>query len=81
MIWDKFNYSFYFEDLKCKANFTDDGGLTCDKYLKREYCTITGKAGKGWDTDTYGYPIQSYLNKDGDSPLVCPQCGCKLGKF
>ena len=65
--------------MKCNSDFADESGTTCDKYAKNKYCTNTGEKGDGWDEKTYPYPISSYLNENGESPLVCPQCGCKLG--
>ena len=64
-------------EITCNPNFIDELGSNCQRYLDQKYCTIRGEEGDGWSLTTY--PIQSYLNKDGESPLVCPHCGCKLG--
>ena len=65
-------------EVKCNPDFKDENGEDCRKYLDQKYCTTNGEQGVGW---TPTYPIHSFLNKKGESPLACPQCGCKLGNI
>ena len=64
----------------CNINFTDETGTNCESYKLNDYCTKTGEEGQGWKRNTFG-SIEKYLNKDNESALVCPQCGCKPGNL
>ena len=65
-------------ELKCNINFTDETGTDCESYKINEYCTKTGEEGMGWKRNIFG-SLEKYLNKNNESALVCPQCGCKPG--
>ena len=43
-----------------------------------EWCTESGAQGTRWNEVEYG-PLMDYKNKHGESPLVCPACGCGKG--
>ena len=61
----------------CKANpnFTDRDGFNCKDYERNKYCTSTGGYGEGrkphetWNFEDFA--------KDGETGVVCPECGCK----
>ena len=52
--------------------------MDCESYKSNAYCTKLGEEGYGWNQNIYG-SIAKYYNKNNETPLVCPQCGCKLG--
>ena len=69
---------FIFVKLECNPKYKDKDGFACDAYSKNNWCTQTGGQGPAWDPD---YPsIDDYYNANGETPLVCPQCGCNKGK-
>ena len=69
--------SIFTTNLECNPKFRDKDGLSCDSYTKNKWCTESGDQGPAWGSD---YPsIDEYYNVDGETPLVCPQCGCNKG--
>ena len=57
----------------------DKDNQTCETYIQNNWCTKYGEQGAGWNKFT-GYPsIEKYFNEKGETPLVCPQCGCGKG--
>ena len=67
-----------FLDLKCNIDFKDENEMDCKSYKSNAYCTKQGEEGSGWNQNIFG-SIAKYYNKNNETPLVCPQCGCKLG--
>ena len=63
----------------CNPNYKDKDNQTCNSYVKNNWCTETGTQGSAWDNFPQYPPIDEYFNEDGESPLVCPQCGCGKG--
>ena len=61
---------------KCNKSFVDTHGDTCQKYLSRHWCSSTGGYGENWH-DGLG-SFENY-STNGESALVCPQCGCHSG--
>jgi len=57
----------------CNPNFVDKDGDNCRRYIRRKWCSSTGGYGTGWST-TWG-TFEDYA-KNGQTALVCPQCGC-----
>ena len=64
---------------KCNREWKGkENNNTCDYYEKEKLCKKTGNhKGEMWDDD-WG-EIADFTDKDGNSALVCPQCGCKEG--
>ena len=69
---------FFFIKPECNSRYKDKDGFACDSYSRNNWCTETGDQGPAWDTDYP--PIDEYYNANGETPLVCPQCGCNKGK-
>ena len=63
----------------CNPSYKDKDNQTCNSYIKNNWCTETGTQGSAWDNFPQYPPIDEYFNEDGESPLVCPQCGCGKG--
>ena len=65
----------------CNANFVDSSNDTCSDYADNNYCTSDGSNdgyGTEWNKDEWG-SFDDYKNDDGETALVCPECGCKGG--
>jgi len=71
----------------CNPNFVDKVGKTCDDYLNKDWCTYNGELadelynkaidggyGKHWELRWGTFDDYS---KNGETAVVCPQCGCK----
>ena len=62
---------------ECNPDFVT-GGTTCHVFaIDFELCTSSGDYGPNWDFSTDGTFDDWAVN--GETPLVCPQCGCKEG--
>ena len=77
------NYPSFLVSEMCNPDFTDDDGIrkkifACQNYTELEWCTSDEKQGKKWNEVKYGN-LANYTNKFGESPFVCPQCGCGRG--
>ena len=55
----------------------DKDGDNCRKYIRRKWCSSTGGYGSGWRS-AWG-TFEDYA-VNGQTALVCPQCGCGAGK-
>ena len=61
----------------CKPNphFVDSKGYNCKQYAEYKWCTSTGGYGEGrkphetWNFEDFA--------KDGETGVVCPECGCQ----
>ena len=67
----------------CNPDFSDDLGngkkvFNCTDYKNNKWCDESGAQGPQWNEVEYG-PLNKYENKHGESPLVCPSCGCGKG--
>ena len=65
----------------CNADFKDSGDESCSDYANNNYCTSDGSNdgyGTEWNKDEWG-SFDDYKNDDGETALVCPECGCKGG--
>ena len=75
-----FTFNLTFLTSECNPNYRDKDNVTCDTYIKRNWCTKTGGEGPKWNLEFDNYPpIEEYFNEKGETPLVCPQCGCGKG--
>ena len=75
-----FRCNLIFPFLECNPNYRDKDNVTCDTYIRRKWCTKTGGEGPAWKKNYPNYPpIEEYFNEKGETPLVCPQCGCGKG--
>merc|ERR1712168_1679810 len=57
------------------GNHNDDNPKTCQRYIEEEWCTKDGALGPRWK-DHWG-SFTDYADVNGNTALVCPQCGCK----
>ena len=64
---------------KCNSKWKDKiNNNTCEYYEKEKLCKKTGDhKGEMWDDD-WG-TFDDFKSIDGETLLVCPQCGCKEG--
>ena len=74
--------SLIFTGKNCNPDFSDDLGngkrvFNCSAYEANKWCK-DGAQGPRWNEVEYG-PLKNYKNKHGESPLVCPSCGCGKG--
>ena len=60
-----------FNSGRCKPNFYDRYGVNCEEYIEHKWCSSSGGYGTGWTWGTF----EDYSN-NGQTALVCPQCGC-----
>jgi len=65
----------------CKKDWTArnhkaDKPKTCQIYIDEQWCTNEGRYGQGW-ASRWG-SFEDYADADGNTALVCPQCGCNL---
>ena len=67
-------------NIECNPNYLDKDNVTCQEYIDKKYCTKNGRQGITWDDKSYP-TIDNYFNSKGETPLVCPQCGCGKGTF
>ena len=82
-----FKCLLFFSD-KCNLKFTDSEGDDCKKYKEDEWCTADGEYGKFWDDKAYygktkfeDFSKVQAVNGVKQNALVCPECGCKEGKY
>ena len=69
------NSSNFFSE-NCNPNFVDKNGANCAKYREKKWCFPSGGYGHFWGTyDHEGGTMEDYA-VDGETALVCPQCGC-----
>jgi len=60
----------------CNPNFVDKNGANCAKYREKKWCFPSGGYGHFWGTyDHEGGTMEDYA-VNGETALVCPQCGC-----
>ena len=59
-----------FFSVSCNPNWSDEFGHDCQDWLDKGWCTSSGFSS--------GY---YYVNDFGQTPLVCPECGCKEGNL
>jgi len=60
----------------CNPNFVDKNGANCAKYQEKKWCMPTGGYGTHWNT--YGHMGGTFEDYavNGETALVCPECGC-----
>ena len=68
---------FFILKADCDPEYKDDDDMKCQDYIDNNWCTNNGEQGSNWEL-SYG-PIDEYFNTKGQTPLVCPQCGCGKG--
>ena len=74
MLWRK----YWIGPSKCNPDFVDSGNTNCQDHIDLDYCTSSGGYGQGWDKN-WG-TFDNYAT-NGQTALVCPQCGCSDGKL
>ena len=57
----------------------DSKGYNCTQYAEYNWCTSTGGYGEGWKP--HEPLIFEDFAKDGETGIVCPECGCKGDKL
>merc|ERR1712136_508500 len=65
----------------CNPDFVDDLEENCADYKINELCTSTGDYGPGWEFNEDGSPADTFEEYavNGQTALVCPECGCGRG--
>jgi len=63
----------------CKKDWTAgnhkaDKPKTCQRYIDEQWCTKEGRYGQRWKSGWGSF--EDYADADGNTALVCPQCGC-----
>ena len=70
---------FILGDCKPNPHFVDSKGYNCKQYAEYKWCTSTGGYGEGRKPhETW---IFEDFAKDGETGIVCPECGCKGDKL
>ena len=59
----------------CDPDWIDKSGDSCVKYKEKSWCTPSGDYGANWPDDDPSETFEKYA-KNGQTALVCPQCGC-----
>jgi len=85
---DYFN-DYYYEDITrcpqcgckegCNPDFVDNVDDNCATYKIKQYCTSTGDYGPGWNTRNSPDETFEDYAANGQTALVCPECGCGRG--
>ena len=59
----------------CNPNFVDSDGANCGKYREKKWCH-NGGYGHFWGTYSHNGGTMEDYAVNGETALVCPQCGC-----
>ena len=52
---------------------------TCQTYIDKQWCTMEGGYGTKWNSKWGSF--EDYADAEGNTALVCPQCGCSTSKY